>query len=149
MSSATEHSEFTLCSMNNAYLRACKKAKRALISHNCIHKQLQSENTLELVKRMLSDLMKALSGKSLRRKIKNLFSEDLQSLLEKLGVDDIILIDGTEIDVSYSCIDNFDCQGKVRPHDDGTPPRPGLKLHIAFSFLKQSFEYVEITEAVG
>lgn len=149
MSSATGYSEFTLCSINNAYLRACKKAKRALISHKCIHKQLQSENTLELVKRMLSDLMKALSGKSLRRKIKNLFSEDLQSLLEKLGVDDIILIDGTEIDVSYSCIDNFDCQGKGRPHDDGTPPRPGLKLHIAFSFLKQSFEYVEITEAVG
>ena len=46
---------------------------------------------------MLSDLMKALSGKSLRRKIKNLISEDLQSLLEKLGVDDIILIDGTEM----------------------------------------------------
>lgn len=112
MSSATEHSEFTLCSMNNAYLRACKKAKRALIFHKCIHKQLQSENTLEVVNRMLSDLMKALSGKSLHRKIKNLISEDLQSLLEKLGVDDIILIDGTEIDVSYSCIDNFDCQGK-------------------------------------
>lgn len=97
MSSATEHSEFTLCSMNNAYLRACKKAKRALIFHKCIHKQLQSENTLEVVNRMLSDLMKALSGKSLRRKIKNLISEDLQSLLEKLGVDDIILIDGTEM----------------------------------------------------
>lgn len=27
--------------------------------------------------------------------------------------------------------------------------RPDLRLHIAFSFLKQSFEYVEITEAVG
>lgn len=28
-------------------------------------------------------------------------------------------------------------------------PRPGLKFHIAFSVLRQSFNYVKITEAVG
>ena len=149
MCKSTEKSEFTLCSVHNAYLRECKKTNGALISHKCIHKQLQSRNTLEVIKIMLSQLMTASFGKSFIRKIKSLISEDLKSLLEELGVDDIILIDGTEIDVSYSCVNNFDCQGKGRPHDDGTPPRPGLKLHIAFSFLKQSFEYIEITEAVG
>ena len=77
------------------------------------------------------------------------WAEKLTVTLDKLRVEDIILVDGTEIDLSYSCADNFDCKGRGRPHDDGTPPRPGLKLHIAFSVLRQSFVYVEITEAVG
>jgi hypothetical protein len=98
---------------------------------------------------MLSELMTASFGKSFLKKIKKLISGDLKALLETLRVDDIILVDGTEIDLSYSCADNFDCKGKGRPHADGTPPRPGLKLHIAFSVLRQSFIYVEITEAVG
>lgn len=78
------------------------------------------------------------------KKIKKFISGDLQSLLVRLGVDDIILVDGTEIDLSYSCADNFDFKGKGRPHADGTPPRPGLELYIAFYLLKQSFVYVEI-----
>ena len=98
---------------------------------------------------MLSELMTASFGKSFLKKIKKFISGDLKSLLDKLRVEDIILVDGTEIDLSYSCADNFDCKGRGRPHDDGTPPRPGLKLHIAFSVLRQSFVYVEITEAVG
>ena len=65
-------------------------------------------------------------------------SGDLNSLLVKLGVDDIILIDGTEIELSYSCAYNFDCKGKGRPHTDGTPARPGFKLHIAFSLLRRA-----------
>lgn len=51
--------------------------------------------------------------------------------------------------LTYSCADNFDCKGKGRPHADGSAPRLGLKLHIAFSVLRQSFIYVEIAEAVG
>lgn len=78
-----------------------------------------------------------------------LISGDLKDLLELLGVDDIILVDGTEKDLSYSCADNFDCKGKGRLHADGSAPRPDLKLHIAFSVLRQIFIYVEITEAVG
>ena len=149
MSKSTEKSEFTLCSVHNAYLKFCRKAGKELISNKCIHKQLQSENTLKVIKNMLSELMTASFGKSFLKKIKKFISGDLKSLLIKLGVDDIILVDGTEIDLSYSCADNFECKGKGRPHTDGTPPRPGLKLHIAFSLLKQSFVYVEITEAVG
>ncbi len=149
MCKSTEKSEFTLCSVHDAYLRACRKLGKALLSHKCIHKQLQSGNTLEVIKTMLSELMTASFGKSFLKKIKEFISGDLKSLLDKLGVDDIILVDGTEIDLSYSCADNFDCKGKGRPHADGSAPRPGLKLHIAFSVLRQSFVYVEITEAVG
>ena len=149
MCKSTEKSEFTLCSVHDAYLRACRKLGKALLSHKCIHKQLQSGNTLEVIKTMLSELMTASFGKSFLKKIKKFISGDLKSLLDKLGVDDIILVDGTEIDLSYSCADNFDCKGKGRPHAEGSAPRPGLKLHIAFSVLRQIFIYVEITEAVG
>ena len=149
MCKSTEKSEFTLCSVHDAYLRGCRKLRKVLLTHKCIHKQLQSGNTLEVIKTMLSELMTASFGKSFLKKIKKFISGDLKSLLDKLGVDDIILVDGTEIDLSYSCADNFDCKGKGRPHADGSAPRPGLKLHIAFSVLRQSFVYVEITEAVG
>ena len=149
MSKSTEKSEFTLRSVHDAYLRGCKKLGKSLLTHKCIHKQLQSKNTLEVIKTMLSELMTVTFSKSFLKKIKKFISGDLKSLLEKLGVDDIILVDGTEIDLSYSCADNFECKGKGRPHTDGSAPRPGLKLHIAFSVLRQSFVYVEITEAVG
>lgn len=149
MCKSTEKSEFTLCPVHDAYLRVCRKLGKALLSHKCIHKQLQSGNTLEVIKTMLSELMTASFGKSFLKKIKKFISGDLKSLLDKLGVDDIILVDGTEIDLSYACADNFDCKGKGRPHADGSAPRPGLKLHIAFSVLRQGFIYVEITEAVG
>lgn len=62
----------------------------------CIHKQLQSGNTLEVIKTMLSELMAASFGKSFLKKVKKLISGDLKDLLELLGVDDIILVDGTE-----------------------------------------------------
>lgn len=51
---------------------------------------------------MLSELMTASFGKRFLKKIRKFVSGDLQSLLLKLGVDDIILVDGTEIDLSYS-----------------------------------------------
>ncbi|MGN0902652.1 MAG: IS4 family transposase [Succinivibrio sp.] len=149
MCKSTEKSEFTLCSVHDAYLRGCRKLRKALLTHKCIHKQLQSGNTLKVIKTMLSELMTASFGKSFLKKVKKLISGDLKTLLEKLRVDDIILVDGTEIDLSYSCADNFDCKSRGRPHADGSAPRPGLKLHIAFSVLRQSFIYVEITEAVG
>lgn len=149
MCKSTEKLEFTLCPVHDAYLRGCRKLRKELLTHKCIHKQLQSGNTLKVIKIMLSELMAASFGKSFLKKVKKLISRDLKDLLELLGVDDIILVDGTEINLSYSCADNFDCKGKGRPHADGSAPRPGLKFHIAFSVLRQSFIYVEIAEAVG
>ena len=149
MCNATEESEFTLKSIHEAYLKYCKDERLPELTHKCIHKRLQSGRTFEAVNLMLSELMKASFGKRLMKKVKKVLNDDFNTLLDTLKVQDIILIDGTEIDLSYSCADNFDCKGKGRPCSDGSAPRPGLKLHVAFSFLKQSFEYIEITQAVG
>ena len=69
-----------------------KKLGKSLLTHKCIHKQLQSGNTLEVIKTMLSELMTATFSKSFLKKIKKFISGDLTSLFGKLGVDDIILV---------------------------------------------------------
>ena len=146
MCASTKHSEFTLCSMHESYNRL--NPDNAL-SHKCIHKQLQSDESLSTVKSLLGEALTLFQSKAFYRDLKKTLPNDLDTLLSELKVKDIILIDGTEIDLSYSCIDNFSCKGKGRLRLYGKPPRPGLKLHVAFSLLKHTFEYIEITEAVG
>ena len=145
MCASTKHSEFTLCSMHESYNRL--NPDNAL-SHKCIHKQLQSDESLSTVKSLLGEALTLFQSKAFYRDLKKTLPNDLDTLLSELKVKDI-LIDGTEIDLSYSCIDNFSCKGKGRLRLYGKPPRPGLKLHVAFSLLKHTFEYIEITEAVG
>ena len=70
MCKSTEKSEFTLCSVHDAYLRGCRKLHKELLTHKCIHKQLQSENTLEVIKTMLSELMAASFGKSFLKRLR-------------------------------------------------------------------------------
>ena len=146
ISSPTKSSEFTLCSMHESYNRI--NPDKAL-SHKCIHKQLQCEESLRTVESLIAEALTLYQSRSFYRDLKKSLPKDLDTLLSELKVKDIILIDGTEIDLSYSCIDNFSCKGKGRLRLDGKPPRPGLKLHVAFSLVKHTFEYVEITEAVG
>ena len=86
MCKSTEKSEFTLCSVHDAYLRACRKLRKDLLTHKCFHKQLQSENILEVIKTKLSELMVASFGKSFLKKVKKLISGDLKDLFELLGV---------------------------------------------------------------
>lgn len=66
----------------------------------------------------------------LAKKIKKYLCEDLITILEALGVKDIILIDDTEIDIQYSCASNFGCQGKGRDRIDDESARPGAKLLV-------------------
>ena len=60
-------------------------------------------------------------------------------LSAKLGLNDIILIDGTEINVRETLSKECDCNGKYHA---------GLKLHVAFFLKKQSIEYISLTAAV-
>ena len=60
-------------------------------------------------------------------------------LMKELGVDDIILVDGTEIAVRKSLAAECECKEKFHA---------GLKLRVAFSLKKQSFEHISVTQAV-
>ena len=146
MCSPTKSSELTLKSIADAYNKASDNESMTV---KCIHKQLQQETTLETVKELCQQLLTLFKSKSLNLKLKENLPADLKALLKRLKVNDIILIDGTEIDLQYSCADNFSCKSKGRPREDGSLPRPGIKLHVAFSIIKNTFEYIEVTEAVG
>ena len=119
------------------------------LSHKCIHKQLQCEESLRTVESLIAEALTLYQSRSFYRDLKKSLPKDLDTLLSELKVKDIILIDGTEIYLSYSCIDNFSCKEKGRLRLDKKTPRPCLKLHVAFSLLKHTFVYIEITEAVG
>jgi len=118
------------------------------MSHKCIHKQLDTDETLSVVKTIVEQSISLFSHK-FAKKIKKYLSKELLSLLDILGVKDIILIDGTEIDLQYSCAANFGCQGKGRDRLDGEAARPGTKLNVVYSLVQQTFIYIDISEAVG
>ena len=146
MSSSIRESEFTLNSFHMNYNRHLDDKFK--MTHKCIHKQLDSEESLTLIKALVVQVM-TLINKRLAKQIKAHLMESLKDLLSLLKVKDIVLIDGTELDLRDSCADNFACKGKGRDRLDGSSARPGLKLHVAYSLCKQSFIYVEVSEAVG
>ena len=146
MSSSIRESEFTLNSFHMNY--NSHLGDEFKMTHKCIHKQLDSEESLTLIKALVVQVMSLVSMR-LAKQIKAHLMESLKDLLSLLKVKDIVLIDGTELDLRNSCADNFECKGKGRDRLDGSSARPGLKLHVAYSLCKQSFIYVEVSEAVG
>lgn len=146
MCSSRRSSEFTLNDFHLNYNRNQEETLR--MSHKCIHKQLDSDQALEVVKTIVEQSISLFSHK-IAKKLQQHLCADLATLLETLRVKDIILIDGTEIDLQYSCAANFGCQGKGRDRLDGSSARPGAKLHVAYSLVQQTFIYIDISEAVG
>lgn len=142
--SSTRNSEFTLNDFHMNYNR--NQAKALKMSHKSIHKQLDSDEALAVVKTIVEQSISLFSHK-LAKRIKKYLSADLITILEALGVKDIILIDGTGIYLRYSCVANFGCQGRDRL--DGESARPGAKLHVAYSLIQQTIIYIDISEAVG
>ena len=118
------------------------------LDHKNIHNQLRKPEMLEFTSEITKEII-ALTANTLKVKRSELMSDDLCALLKKLEVKDIILIDGVEMTRYPGCIDNFECKGKGRKHTDGTEAKPGLKLQVAFSLCKMTFEYIQVTEACG
>ena len=118
-------------------------------SEKCFHQYLDKPVALtELGKRLVAEALakvaKKLSGQAEYIQAKEL----LRQLLDKFKLDDIILFDGTEIALRKGCALNFACErsSKGRPGKNGEPARPTLKLHVAYSVLRNTIVYIEITE---
>ena len=97
------------------------------ISSKCFHNRLDQTELSKFGNELVTAAVKAY-GKLCGRSPDNYCKE----LIDTLGVSDIILIDGTEISVRNSLSAQCECKGKLHA---------GLKLHVAFSLKKQSFEY--------
>ena len=123
------------------------------ISCKCVHKNIVKDKALTVVENIASEFLASVSGFIKRRIKKALRCANLSALLKFLGVDDIILIDGTEVSVRPGCKPKFDCKTKGRKRLDGRGQEvdgaAGIKLHIAYSVVKATYEYVTVTEGVG
>ena len=104
------------------------------ISAKCFHNRLDQQGLADFGLDLITCGLKA------HAKLCGTSSIELyEVLMQELGVDDIILVDGTEISVRGSLAKECECKGKHHA---------GLKLHVAFSIKKQSFEHISVTQAV-
>ena len=104
------------------------------ISAKCFHNRLDQEGLVAFGLDLISSALK-----SHVRLCNHMQCGMYTVLMKALGVDDIILVDGTEIAVRESLATECECKGKFHA---------GLKLHVAFSLKKQSFEHISVTQAV-
>ena len=104
------------------------------ISAKCFHNRLDQEGLADFGKELLCQILKSYA--MLYAKTGSVWYD---ILMKKIGVDDIILVDGTEITVRETLSKECNCKGKHGA---------ALKLHVAFSLKKQCFEHISITQAV-
>ena len=104
------------------------------ISAKCFHNRLDQEGLATFGLDLISSALK-----SYVRLCNHMQCGMYTVLMKKLGVDDMILVDGTEIAVREGLAAECECKEKYHA---------GLKLHVAFSLKKQSFEHISVTQAV-
>ena len=130
---ASSHHKSHMLSIEALRQRYMKGAK-VHISPKCFHNRLDQRGLADFANALLTVVMNSYS------KLCALFNNSVYAeLTAKLGLNDIILIDGTEINVRETLSKEYDCKGKYHA---------GLKLHVAFSLKKQSIEYISLTAAV-
>ena len=106
------------------YNKLTDESKGETISKKCVHKHLDNDEMVECLRLMLESVSSVIA-RITQKMFKKIVPKDVQLLLKNLGVDDIILIDGTEIDVRPSLAKDEDFKGsnKGRPYLDGEPSR--------------------------
>lgn len=143
LSSRVKHHLLTL----NSVRVKLKKDFGVDVSSKCFHNYIDKDSMKEFGADLCAKALSVVTAKVNKYHKNHKDQCTLKKLAEKLGVDDIILIGGTEITVRNGSIKNFDCKGKGRKRIDSSDTKPGLKLHVAFSLLKQNIEYIHITQA--
>ena len=104
------------------------------ISAKCFHNRLDQKGLADFGLDLISCGLKAHAGLC-----GTVVNKLYDVLMRELRVDDVILVDGTEINVRSSLTKECECKGKYHA---------GLKLHVAFSIKKQSYEHLSVTQAV-
>ena len=123
-SNSPNTNNLTMRSVYNVYNKLTDESKGETISKKCVHKHLDNDEMVECLRLMLESVSSVIA-RITQKMFKKIVPKDVQLLLKNLGVDDIILIDGTEIDVRPSLAKDEDFKGsnKGRPHLDGEPSR--------------------------
>lgn len=149
MSGSTKEQSWTMKSFYEGYCEHALEDEQ--LSRKCVHQRLNSmasQRFFEEVTTEILDLVSKDTGRRLQRKLRQYWLS-LSSLMDLLGVDDIVIIDGTELPLRPGCGHNFPCQGKGRVSQvRGPGSNCAVKVHVAFSLTKRCYEYLDITDAV-
>lgn len=131
MSSSIRESEFTLNSFHMNY--NSHLGDEFKMTHKCIHKQLDSEESLTLIKALVVQVM-SLVSKRLAKQIKAHLMESLKDLLSLLKVKDIVLINALNwtyvipAQITLSAKEKAETDLTVPPRDQGS----SSMLHTLF-----------------
>ena len=116
------------------------------ISSKALHNRLRSEGLLEVMKNTIENLSMLVKDDTNETGLKL-----LEVYRQSVGVNDIIMVDGSEISLRYSAYDNFNCKAKTRNPDKTNPDKKSaaIKLHTGFSIVNNMPTHIDITEAVA
>ena len=117
------------------------------ISNKGFHKRLAVDDSTEYAAIIANQAMYSVN-KKFKKNAKKLVSSEEQKLLKILNVEDINLIDGSVITLRKGAAGKFPNKGAGRNKNTGESAAPAIKIHAMFSFVRQQFEYIDITEAV-
>lgn len=149
MANSPKTQELTLKQVIRRYNDACRAGigrgapKRRAMKCKNVFDQICKKELTDAVKAWCEELMTAVFNLAGQAVLQN--NPKLRLLAARLGVKDIILIDGTVVPLRPGCLRNFDCHGSGHPAADGGEIRPAAKMHIAFSLLRQAPMYITAT----
>ena len=95
-------SEFKLSNIAELYNSSVDEDNR--LDAKCIHNKIRTENFLDTVICLVSELLYATTTPSFQRKVRNSTPAELKQLLKLLTVNDIIMIDALTFDQNYPMI---------------------------------------------
>ena len=121
--------------------------KKINISNKGYHKRLADDDSTRYMTNIGNQAMYSVN-KKFKKNAKKLVSSEELKLLKILNVEDINLIDGSVITLRNGAAGKFPNKGAGRNKNTGEPAAPAIKIHAMFSFVRQQFEYIDITEAV-
>ncbi|MDD7022812.1 MAG: transposase [Aeromonadales bacterium] len=121
----------------------------APVSDKCVRQRLNNPRATRFFQAASAELL-ALVSKDAGRKLKAAMKgTPLAEMMRMLGVDDIVLYDGTEVSLRPGCINNFDCKGKGPvQRGRGEVSNSAVKVHVAYSLLRRCYVSLDITSAV-
>lgn len=118
------------------------------ISNKGFNKRLDDEKMNEAAVEILNQIM-AHTNRKLSRHKRHIVDQNLKLIFNRLGVSDLVLVDGSDTPLREGTRDKFPNKGSGRNKKSGKPAVPAIKFHAGFSLLEQIFLYLECTEAVA
>ncbi len=121
----------------------------APVSDKCVRQRLNNPRATRFFRAATAELLDLVSKDAGRKLKAAMKGSPLATMMRMLGVDDIVLYDGTEVSLRPGCTSNFDCKGKGPvQRGRGEVSNSAVKVHVAYSLSRRCYVSLDITSAV-